>query len=307
MVLIDINPIVLYTARMERREGLVVPHEMREIRGQLDGPTSIVLVGTHGWEMSGVHAADRVFTADLTLARGRVLFGYGNPRAVLAGVRGTEADLNRMFKPDEDLTDEQKRSYEYERAQELKVYLRQSDVLLDVHDTKNPQGIPFIICEPNGYAVARYLPADKIVSGFDEIEPGGTDYWMNQNGKIGICIECGPREEATTIDRAEDAMRKFLGAQEHIDMELTTREGQERSRLFMIYITNINFTRTKPYADFEPIAKGQIIGTDGGENVVAEQNAIILFAHSDSTKPGEDPFLLAVKETGQQEPDFREV
>lgn len=286
---------------MERRNELHVSHEMQEFRGEQDGPTSIVLVGTHGWEMTGVHAADRVFPG-LAIARGRVIFGYGNPNAILAGVRGTEADLNRMFKPDEDLTDEQKRSYEYQRAQYLKNFLGQSDVLLDVHDTRNPEGVPFIICEPNGFAVARYLPADNIVSGFDEIEPGGTDYWMNQNGRVGICIECGPREEAETIDRAEDAMRKFLGAQEHIDRELTTQEGQRRFRLFKIYITNVDFTRAKPYADFETIKKGQVIGTDGGENVVAEKEAIILFAHSDSTEPGDDPFLLAAEES-----DFREV
>jgi len=160
------------------------------LNGEKEGPRSIILAGVHGNERCGVEALQNLLPT-LKINRGTVWFAYGNPRAIQKNVRYTEANLNRMFKPDKELTKEEKNSYEYERAQFLKTYLDKADVLLDVHSSFTQGAKPFVLCENNALEVAKNLPFDLMVSGFDEVEPGGTDYYMNKAGKIGICAECG--------------------------------------------------------------------------------------------------------------------
>src|SRR6185503_1602131 len=110
----------------------------------------------------------------LAVEKGRVFFVYGNPKAIELNQRCAEVNLNRMFKPDKFLTLEERRSYEYGRAQELKEYFEKADVLLDIHASSNSESRPFLICEPNSQDITKYLPFPTVVYGFDNVEPGGT-------------------------------------------------------------------------------------------------------------------------------------
>src|SRR5438128_1272905 len=106
--------------------------EIIELKGSESGSTSMILVGIHGDEKCGIDALKKILPT-LQVKRGRVLIAYGNPRAIEQNVRFTEANLNRMFKSDDRLSESDKKSYEYQRAQFLKPYLDQADALLDVH------------------------------------------------------------------------------------------------------------------------------------------------------------------------------
>ncbi|MDO8512482.1 MAG: succinylglutamate desuccinylase/aspartoacylase family protein [bacterium] len=264
--------------------------EIIRVTGKEKGRTSIILAGVHGNEKCGVEAIKRVLLS-LEIERGCVLFGYGNPRAMEKNLRFTEANLNRMFKTENLLSANEKQSYEYSRAQCLKKYLDQADALLDIHASTTLNTTPFIICEENARENVVFLPANLVVFGFDKTQPGGTDYYMNKIGKIGICIECGYLNDPQAVQIAEDAIFAFLKTFGHIQNNLKPKK-QSYMLMTKLYITKTNnFVLSKPFYDFEKVSRGQEIGIDGGEEVCAEKEGVILFA-TNRNKINDEAFLV---------------
>jgi len=267
--------------------------EIFQITSSQAGPTSIILAGVHGDEICGVKAVEKILP-NIKINSGKVFWGYGNPRAIAVTKRFTEANLNRMFVDDNQLSTVDKNSYEYQRANFLKPYLDQAEALLDLHASSVPDSRPFAICENNAKELVRFLPIDLIVSGFDEVEPGGTDYYMNKNGKIGICLECGYLDDTRSLDRAEKSIMAFLGTRGHL---ANTAEPQQQTvlRVYQKYYAKTdNLTLTKQFNNFELIKKNQTICKDGEEEVKADRESFILFAH-DCKKSGSEAFLLGEK------------
>ena len=267
-----------------------MPDEIIELKSVKKGPTSIVLVGVHGNEVCGIEALKNILPK-LKVTKGRVLFGYGNPKAIKANKRFLEANLNRMFKENKLLSKNDKESYEYSRAQFLKKYLKQADALLDIHASFTPNSRSFAICEPKARRIARYLPVNLVVSGFNKLEAGGTDYYMSSIGKIGICVECGYLGDAKSVKVAEKSILAFLGARGNI-MKKSSPKKQSYTQMNDLYTTKTNnFVLTKLFDDFEKVSKGQIIGIDGKEKVVAKKDGIILFARN-RKQVGDEAFLF---------------
>lgn len=264
--------------------------EITELTGKENGPTSIILTGVHGDERCGVEAMKKLLPT-LQILRGRVLVAYGNPRAIEQNVRFTERNLNRMFKSDSLLSDTDKKSYEYQRAQFLKKYLDQADALLDVHASFTPKSRRFAICESNARELIRSLPFDLVVSGFDEVEPGGTDGYMNSKGKIGICAECGFLGDPASTEIAEQCILTFLRLRGHIAGD-TKMIPQSYINIYNLYLTKTDaFVLTKPFIDFEEVSSGQLIGMDGKKEVRSPKDSVILFARNRNEK-GDEAFLL---------------
>ncbi len=270
-----------------------MPKDIVELVGEKFGETSLILVGVHGNEKCGIEALDQILPT-LKIKRGRVLFAKGNPRALKADTRFVEQNLNRMFIDTRDLSSEVKESYEYKRAQFLKKYLDQADVLLDIHASSISESKPFLICEKNAREITKYLPIKLAVSGFDEFEPGGTDYYMNKIGKIGICVECGYLGDPNSTELAKQSILEFLKIRGHIAGEVISR-NQNNIQIYKKYSSKTNkFRLAKSFADFEVISNNQLIGTDGAEEIRAPEKSLILFAHN-CDKTGEEAFLLARK------------
>lgn len=264
--------------------------EITQLLGKEDGPTSIILAGVHGDEKCGVEAIKKILP-NLQIEKGRVSIGFGNPQAIEVNKRFMDINLNRMFKNDDLISKNEKESYEYRRAQFLKSYLNQADALLDIHASHTPNSKPFIICEPNAKEVVKYLPVDLIVSGFDRLEPGGTDYYMNSIGKIGICVECGYLGDTQSAQTAEESIQVFLKARGHMEGEKISRE-KSYIQMTDIYLTKTDsFVLSKLFDDFETVARNQIIGTDGGKDVKAGKDGVILFARN-RQQIGDEAFLL---------------
>lgn len=264
--------------------------EFVEIIGESAGPTSVILAGVHGDERGGIEALRKLLPT-LKIKKGRVFLGYGNPRAIEANKRFTEVNLNRMFKEDSLLSEEEKMSYEYGRAQFVKKYLDQATSLLDLHASYVLNSKPFVICEPNAQNVVRYLSPDIVVFGFDEIQPGGTDYYMNKRGGVGVCVECGYLSDKESVKVATESIRGFLEGRGHID-SIADLADKSYFSIYEMYMTKTDkFVLTKPFVDFEKIEKGQLIATDGKEEVRAQKESVILFARNCS-KPNEEAFIL---------------
>ncbi len=267
--------------------------KITQIIGKKEGSISVIFAGIHGNEKCGVKALEKILP-NLKIEQGQVLFGYGNPSAIEANKRFIGADLNRMFKSNDLLSRDEIKSYEYQRAQFLKSYLNQADALLDIHASFTPNSNPFVICEANAKGIIEYLPIDLIVSGFDEVEPGGTDYYMNSIGKIGICVECGYLDNPKSIETAEKSIFSFLKARGHILNDLAPKK-QSYVRIYDLYLTKTDsFTLAKTFHDFEKVRKNQVIGKDGGKKVIAEKNGVILFTRN-REQVGEEAFLFGEK------------
>lgn len=267
--------------------------EVIKLSGKRLGPTSIILAGVHGNEKCGVEALANLLPG-LNIEAGDLLIAYGNPLALKNDQRFMDANLNRMFKGDGDLSDSDRASYEYGRAQFLKQYLVQASASLDLHASLNPNSRPFVICESNAREIVSYLPIDLVVSGFDQLEPGGTDYYMNRLGKIGICLECGYVNDPNSVNIAKASILAFLSVRGHLGNSPSSQK-QSCLKMSKIYLTKADsFKLNRPFADFEEITAGQIIGLDGSEEVRADNDGFILFANN-RDKIGAEAFLSGEK------------
>ncbi len=261
-------------------------------KGENTGKTSVVMVCTHGNETCGLFALDDILP-DLEIESGTVTFCIGNPEALGKRERFVEMNLNRAFKDDELFTPEELQTYEYKRARELRLILDEADALLDVHSSRNIPAQRFVICEKNSFVVSDQLPFDMQVSGFGKYEKGGTDDYMDLNGKIGICAECGQHDDPKSIDKAKETIMSFLIAMGHIKGENKIYKQERIDIVYLYRNTNKDFTLTRPFRDFELIEKDTILGLDGDIEVLAPLKSKILFAHSCKDKTDQECFLLA--------------
>lgn len=140
---------------------------------------------------------------------------YGNVEAIEKGVRQIDLNLNRMYRLSETFTPDQRETVEYKRSREIIPYLDLSDALLDLHSSSSISSPAFIICEENCKEVVDNFPFPIRCYGFSDIEPGGSDGYMNSRGKIGICVECGNHNDREASEKALLSAQKFL---EYFDM-----------------------------------------------------------------------------------------
>ncbi len=259
------------------------------------GPTSVIIAGIHGNEPCGVEAFLEV-VPNLHIEHGKVIFVLGNPKALRENKRSTELNLNRAFRPSRFYNKKQKSTYEYKRAQFLKKIFLKGDVALDIHSTRNP-GKPFIICEKSGYGIVQNFSKTfvRIVGGFGGVEPGATDDFMGDNGKIGIGVECGQHNSPMAKEVAKSAIQAFLESRGHIKPTKKLKSlKREIIHIHSIHITKENFIPSRKFKDFEKASKGTLLGTDGNTKITLKKDSIILFLHECKT-PGEEAFLLAKK------------
>lgn len=263
------------------------------IRGKKPGKTSIIMAGVHGNEMCGINVFASLLP-NISIETGKVIFVIGNPRAVKRNIRFIEFNLNRAFLPASKYSNKIKNSYEYKRARELKKILKQGDALLDIHSTLHPNK-PFIICEENAAEIISYFPKDfeRVVQGFDVLEPGATDGFMNSRRGIGICIECGQHNSLSATAIAKKTIFSFLAARGHIDSsKIKIIKKREVIKMNYLYRSKSNsFILDKNFSDFEKIKKGTLIGVDCDQDIKSSNDCVIVFAHN-RDKKNEEAFLL---------------
>lgn len=184
------------------------------------GKTVAILGGVHGDEQAGPQTIRKVMgeveSGQLPVEEGRLIIIEGNPKAVKKRERAWTPgeNLNRDFK---ELTPEQKAhpdrlTYEQKRAQQLLPLLDEADESLDLHEHHQKGGVPFIIGESNTFTAARAIGAPYIAAGFSKTEEGGSDGYMAEHGKPGLCFELGYfKDTKNNIARGIQAVERFLG------------------------------------------------------------------------------------------------
>lgn len=271
------------------------------IKGEKPGKTLTIMAGVHGREVCGVMALRNILDAigkkEVIIKAGTVHFIFANLAAISRGVREIDMNLNRAFRPLEQLTEEEKNSYERGRAEQLMPFLAESDALLDIHSSTNKESTPFIICEPHSYPIARMLAFPIRSHGWDVIEAGGTDYYVNLNGGQGICIECGSHDDILAPQRALESIKIFLMLMGAIEttQEIIPTAGQRVLDANYIYKTAVNFAYLGEYADFAPVSRGELLGYDGGAEVRVPKDSLIIFPTM-RKEAGKEAFILAEEE-----------
>ena len=264
---------------------MIKPISGLTINSKKPGPTITIMAGVHGNEICGIKAFKTVIP-NLKLKKGKVYFILANLKAIKLGKRQYQVNLNRLFQEDKFINNKIKKTYEYQRSREILPYLNDSMALLDIHSSANKDSIPFTICEKPFFDIAKKMPTKIISSGFVKMEPGGTDYYMYNNKKISICIECGSHISDLSNQNAIDAIYTFLSC-----FNMIQKPSQKIAKVNFIYKTKTNFKLIKYFKDFEPIKKGSTIGYDGNQKVISQQNGFILFAVSRKS-PDKEAFLL---------------
>lgn len=265
-----------------------------EIDSGKPGPSLAIFAGVHGNEKAGVYALQKLLP-NLKPTRGKLYIAFANPEAIQANVRMVNKNLNRCFKPDNTGT-----LAEDKRARELMKVLDKCDALLDLHMFYDDNGLPFVICEDNAIDIARKFDVSIISTNWTNAEPGASDGYMFKQGKIGICVECGPISKAEEyIDIATKTIYQFLRYFDASPKKVSFSKMPKRVVLAekSIYKSSEHFALKKGYKNFGQLKSGEVIAKDGNIKYVARENECIIFPHYNA-QIGEEAYIIGKEVPG---------
>jgi predicted deacylase len=266
------------------------------------GPHVVVAALTHGNEICGAIAIDRLFRAGLRPRRGQLTLAFDNVAAYAnfnprypAASRYVDEDFNRLW--DEATLDGPRRSAELARARQLRPLVDAADFLLDIHSMqyataplmlagtldKSLQlakrlGIPELIVRDAGHAAGRRMRDYGAFS--DPASP-----------KTALLIECGQHWEAASAAVATDVMLAFLiatGALTRDDAAPLVGPGFDappRQRVIevteAVTITGNSFEFAGDFRGLEVLTpQGTLIGREDGREVRTPYDDCVLIMPS---------------------------
>jgi predicted deacylase len=190
--------------------------------GAAPGPTVMVQALTHGNEICGAIALNQLLRQGApTPPRGRLILSFANVAAYARfdaeqphRSRCVDEDMNRVWA--DEVLDGPRQSVDLQRARQLRPFVDQADVLLDIHSMSEPCA-PLMVCGQldKNAAFARELgvPADLLIdtghpAGLRLIERGG--FGNAKSPKRALLIECGQHWERAAAAVAWDTLVRFL-------------------------------------------------------------------------------------------------
>ena len=274
----------------------MLPKDVYVVSGPLPGPTLAVFAGVHGNELAGVYALRALLPA-LKLTSGTVYFVYANPPAIKANVRMLQKNFNRCFYKGNMGT-----SYEDTRARELMGILDKCDALLDLHMFYDEAGLPFAICEDNALDIANKFNVEIVSTNWTAVELGGTDGYMYNTGKIGICVECGPLSKSVQrTGFAIEVIQQFLSHFKMVGGDAASYANKPKRLIrakHAVYKSSKDFVLAAGFKNFDPLKNGQVIGKDPSKTYKANKNECIVFPHYNA-RVGEEAYIVGEEISGR--------
>ncbi len=266
------------------------------------GPHVLVTALTHGNEICGAIALDRLFRAGLQPRRGKLTLAFDNVAAyrsfdlrVPTASRFVDEDFNRLWAPA--TLDGPRQSTELARARALRPFVDAADFLLDIHSMQYATaplmlagtldrslalarnvGIPELIMCDAGHAAG---PRMRDYGGFGD--PGSS--------KAALLIEAGQHWERRAAEVATDVMLRFL-----ITLETLSRDDAQviagpdfdahpRQRTIQVTeavtITGQSFEFVQDFRGLEVLPqKGTLIGREDGREVRTPYDDCVLIMPS---------------------------
>jgi predicted deacylase len=266
------------------------------------GPHVVVAALTHGNEICGAIALDRLLRAAVRPRRGRLTLMFNNVAAYREfdarypiASRYVDEDFNRLWNPA--TLDGPRQSIELARARALRPIVDAADLLLDLHSMQyataplmlagllersrelaHRVGIPELIMCDVGHSAG---PRMRDYGGFGD--PAST--------KTALLIECGQHWENRSAEVATDVTLRFLIAAGSVHIEDVAAIGgpdfNARPRQRVIEVTEAvtisgdRFDFAGDYRGLEVLReKGTLIGHDGEREVRTPYDNCILIMPS---------------------------
>ena len=271
------------------------------------GPHVMVNAVTHGNEICGALALDRLFKMNLRPARGKLSLSFANVEAfhrfdknLPHASRFVDEDFNRLWIPA--TLDGPRQSVELARARAMRPLIDQIDFLLDIHSMHDPHG-PVMISGPldKGIELSKRVGVPEFVVA-DVGHANGTrmrDYGAfgePQSHKTALLIECGQHWERASEQLAWQTTWRFLQALGVVDHALAAAQI-DRAKLPVqktVRVTDALIAASLDYRFAEGLKglsiiplKGDLIASDDGKPVVAPyDNCVLIMPTLVHVKPG---------------------
>ncbi|MFA6397482.1 MAG: succinylglutamate desuccinylase/aspartoacylase family protein [Candidatus Paceibacterota bacterium] len=267
---------------------IVIKESIIKKVGKEKGKTLAIFCGVHGNEKAGILAVSSVLK-DIEIKKGVVYFVYANPEAINKNIRLINKNLNRCF-----LKNNKGRTVEDKRARVLMKILDKCDGLLDLHASNVEKSTPFAICEKSSYKLAKIFDVGIVSSGWDKIEPGATDGYINKKkGTLSLGLECGYAEDLEKVGLAQKSIYQFLQYFGVIDkkVDFSKRKQKIMNVIKAVKKETDDFSFTKKFKDFEFLKEGKLIAHDSSKKYFAGKNEFIIFASAEKKK-GQEAFII---------------
>ncbi len=277
----------------------------------IPGPHVALLALSHGNEIAGAIALDRLLRARLAPTRGRLTFGFVNlaafqrfdPRQPTLS-RFVDEDINRVW--DAGTLDGPRRSNELARAREIRPLIETVDVLLDLHSmlwASDPLmlsggtekgrrlargiGVPHLVVSDHGHAGGPRL------IDYARFSDHATPFAAN-------LIEAGQHWEPSTVDTT---LAAIAGVLHHLRMAPETPAlppRPRRARQRVAEVTQAVTAATGSFAFVQPWRGGDIIprrntliALDGGTEIRTPHDECLLVMPSLRPNRGHTAVRLA--------------
>lgn len=279
------------------------------------GPHAAITAIVHGNEPCGAIALDWLMQMDTRPVAGKLSFAFVNIAAYEAfdpqvpdATRWVEEDFNRLWGPGV-LDDPARRvTPEVERARQIRPWLREVDLLLDIHSMQHKTE-PLIIAgpAPKGRTLGRAIGRPGIVvtdKGHAEGVrmrdfEGFADPSSMRNAAL---VECGQHWEADAAEVAKECAVAFLQVTEVVapdfgESYLQTRPPKPDYRPLEVVgpvtIETDTFRFAQEWRGFESLDKGTLIAHDGDRPIYAPHDQTVLIMPSRRLWPGKTAVRLA--------------
>jgi predicted deacylase len=266
------------------------------------GPHVVVTALTHGNEICGAIALDRVLRAQIRPRRGKLTLAFDNVAAYREfdarypiASRYVDEDFNRLWSPA--TLDGPRRSVELERARALRPIIEDADFLLDLHSMQYATA-PLMLAGllPRSRELARRVGIPELIM-CDEGHAAGPrmrDYGGfgdPASEKTALLIECGQHWERRSAEVASDVTLRFLIALGCVgEADVAALGGPDfaahpRQRVIevteAVTIAGERFDFTADFRGLEVLPeKGTLIGRDDGKEVRTPYDNCVLIMPS---------------------------
>lgn len=271
------------------------------------GPHVLVNAITHGNEICGAIAVDRLFRMEVRPTRGKLSLAFANVAAFLRfdkraphASRFVDEDFNRVWTPA--TLSGPRQSVELLRARQMRPLVDAADFLLDIHSMHDPHG-PVMICGPldKGIAFAKQVGVPEYIVS-DAGHANGTrmrDYGGFGNPsspKNALLVECGQHWELAAEHLAWQTTWRFLSAVDVVDRDLaaaqTAPEPPPTQKVVRVtealIASSINYQFASGLKGLSVLPRaGDLIATDSGKPVLAPyDNCVLIMPSLVHVKPG---------------------
>jgi predicted deacylase len=278
------------------------------------GPHVLVAALTHGNEICGAIALDRLFRAGLRPRRGKLTLAFDNVAAYRSfnpsfpvASRFVDEDFNRLW--DEATLDGPRQSVELARARALRPFVDAADFLLDIHSMQHATA-PLMLAGTldRSVALARRVGIPELIM-CDKGHAAGRrmrDYGPfadPTSPKTALLIEAGQHWQKRTAEVATDVMLRFLIALGTLTKEDAAALGrpdfdaEPPQRVIevteAVTITGERFEFVGDFRGLEVLTpKGTVIGRDGGREVRTPYDDCVLIMPSRRSGKGQTAVRL---------------